>query len=175
MTDQPPPTPVGQLLRRTRELAIPKLSRADVARKAGVDPGTLGNIERGYRSITRENVIPVPGDATVIAKVAAALGLMPADLEGEGKRTDAAERLQHILRKQQPARPADLDAEIARRAAVAKESVSRLIDQDGRRKPDSWYQHVYGIIDDALGAVADEEAAGGERLPRDESGGEASA
>jgi transcriptional regulator with XRE-family HTH domain len=98
MSDLPPPTPVGDLLRRAREMAVPKLSRPEVAHRAGIDPGTLGNIERGYRHLGNGRTRAVPGDAAVLAKVARVLQIPPERLEAEGGRRDAAERLREILR-----------------------------------------------------------------------------
>src|ERR1700728_2046912 len=105
MNDLPLPTPAGKLLRRERELAVPKLGRPEVAHRAGVDPGTLGNIERGYRHLGNGKVREVAGDADVIAKVARVLNITPQRLR-EAERDDAADALEEILRAGSAREPA---------------------------------------------------------------------
>jgi transcriptional regulator with XRE-family HTH domain len=102
MRDRPPPSPAGRLLRRVRELAVPKLGRPEVARRAGVDAGTLGNIERGYRYLDNGRVREVRGEPDVIAKVAWVLGITPEQLQEPGGRDDAAEALREILQNAPP-------------------------------------------------------------------------
>lgn len=161
MTDLPPPTPAGELLRRTRELSVPKLSRSDIAHRAGIDAGTLGNIERGYRHLGGKRTVAVPGDATVIAKVAAALGITPGQLAGEGQRPDAAERLELILRTRAGAREPAPGTDLAARVAEAKEAVARLTDADGFPRSAEWRQQVYDLIDEAVRDAGEEESKRG--------------
>jgi transcriptional regulator with XRE-family HTH domain len=111
VTDLPPPTPAGKLLRSVRRRAVPKLSQPEVAHRAGIDPGTLGNIERGYRHLGDGRTRAVPGDPVTIAKVARILGIGPEQLEDEGKRPDAAEELREILRQHDRTAPAPSRAE----------------------------------------------------------------
>jgi transcriptional regulator with XRE-family HTH domain len=103
MSDPPPPTPEGDLIRRARELAIPKLSQPEVAHRVGINPGSFGNIERGYRHLGEGRTRKVTGDAATIAKVARVLGITPERLESDGQRQDAAELLRELLGEPPPA------------------------------------------------------------------------
>jgi len=118
MSDLPfPIPPAGILIRKAREQAIPRRSRPEVAHCVGIDPGTLGNIERGYRHLGDGQRRRVEADAATLAKLARELGISPDLLETEGERPDAAEILRQPaaspprLRPVPPPPPDDDDAD----------------------------------------------------------------
>lgn len=109
MTEDLPRTPEGDLIRRARERAAPKLSIRAAAARIGISPEHWGNIERGHKS-AGEGKTPRPLDevsAALIAKMARAVGLTPEQVENEGRRPDAAEALRELLSS-----PAAPDAEV---------------------------------------------------------------
>ena len=92
--DMPGPTPEGQLIRRVRDLSIPKLTIRAAAERIGLSAEQWGYIERGYRP-ARAGGPPRPFSppAATLAKMAHALRITPERLESEGQRPDAAEIL----------------------------------------------------------------------------------
>jgi hypothetical protein len=97
----PSPTPEGQLIRRVRSLAIPKLTIRSAAARVGMSAEQWGYIERGY--------VPGRGDkppqpfsppAATLARMAYALKITPEQLKSAGQRLDAAEILQDIISQQ---------------------------------------------------------------------------
>lgn len=125
MSDLPPPPPAAVLVREAREMAIPKRSRPQVAHRVGIDPGTLGNIERGYRHLGDGRTRLVEADATTLAKLARELGITPEDLAGRGERPDAAE----ILRAES-GRPAGPRPDITFAADPAEDAAAVLFPGD---------------------------------------------
>lgn len=103
MSNDLPPTPEGQLLRRARELVIPKLAIRAAAARIGMSAEQWGYAERGYTP-GRGDRAPQPfrPPAATLARMARALDLTPERLETEGQRPDAAEVLREILRNEQP-------------------------------------------------------------------------
>jgi hypothetical protein len=117
MTEDLPRTPEGDLIRRARDRAIPKLSIRTAAARIGISPEHWGNIERGYKSFgANEEPRRLDTSPALIAKMARAVGVSPELLETEGGRPDAAAELREITR-QHPAADA---AGAADALAVAK-------------------------------------------------------
>jgi hypothetical protein len=94
--DIPPPPPEARLIRSAREAMIPKLSIPAAADRIGISEEHWGNIERGHKSAGRgQPKIRVTADASLLAKMAAAVRVTADRMESAGQRPDAAE----ILRK----------------------------------------------------------------------------
>jgi transcriptional regulator with XRE-family HTH domain len=110
-------------------MAIPRLSRPALAQRIGVDPGTLGNIERGYRNLGGGEIRKVEGDPVVIAKAARALGVSPERMESEGQSPAAAAALRSMLRGEgAPPRPALVPPlPTGRLADMSDEEIERTI------------------------------------------------
>ena len=103
---RPRPTPEGQLIRRVRDLAIPKLSIRAAAARIGMSAEQWGYIERGYFPSRGGNAPqPFSPPAATLAKMAHALRINPERLESEGQRPDAAEILREIVREEAPVTP----------------------------------------------------------------------
>ena len=91
-----PRTPEGRLIRRARELAIPKLSIRAAAARIGMSPEQWGYAERGYlpsRGGAGEREFRPP--APTLARMGTALGLTPEQLAAAG-RADAADALREM-------------------------------------------------------------------------------
>jgi hypothetical protein len=102
--DPPAPTPEGKLIRRVREVAIPKLSIRVAADRIGMSAENWGYVERGYRpSRNGEPAQPLTPIAGTLARMAHALGISPERLADEGQRPDAAA----MLREMRPREEAD--------------------------------------------------------------------
>jgi hypothetical protein len=97
MSDLPPPSPEGQLIRRVRELAIPKLTIRAAAARVGMSPEQWGNVERGFVRTRGAPPRPFRPPAATLARMSTAIGLSPERLEEEGQRPDAAQMLREIL------------------------------------------------------------------------------
>ena len=94
MTDNLPSTPEGDLIRRAREVAIPKLSIRAAAKRIGMSPDHWGYVERGYRYTTQgEAPRPFSAPAATVAKMAHAVGITSDELADDGQRLDAADIL----------------------------------------------------------------------------------
>jgi hypothetical protein len=112
MTRPPEPPPEGVLIESARRDA--KLSVREAARRAGISEGWWRQVVKGYQSLSGGSfgtVRDVPADT--VAKMAKAAGVTPEQLEGEGRRPDAAKILREGNVTQFPARrpvpdPADL-------------------------------------------------------------------
>jgi transcriptional regulator with XRE-family HTH domain len=92
------PTPEGQLIRRVRDLSIPKLSIRAAAERIGLSPEQWGYIERGYRPTgAGQPPRPFSPPAATLARMACALDISPERLESEGQRPDAAEILREMI------------------------------------------------------------------------------
>jgi transcriptional regulator with XRE-family HTH domain len=99
--DVPGPTPEGQLIRRVRDLSIPRLTIRAAAERIGLSAEQWGYIERGYRPARAgEPPRPFSPPAATLAKMARALRITPERLESEGQRPDAAEILREILHRE---------------------------------------------------------------------------
>ena len=97
----PGATPEGQLIRRVRDLSIPKLTIRAAAERIGLSTEQWGYIERGYRPARAgEPPRPFSPPAATLAKMAHALRITPERLESEGQRPDAAEILREILHRE---------------------------------------------------------------------------
>jgi hypothetical protein len=99
MSDPPPPTPEGDLIRRARQWAIPKLTIRAAAARIGMSPEQWGNVERGYRPSRTSADRQFSAPAATVAKMAKAVGVTPEQLEAEGKRPDAAAILREIVHR----------------------------------------------------------------------------
>lgn len=104
--DLPQPPTAGRVLRVAREAL--GLSSPAVATATGVSKATISNIENGYQVREGGRRVAVTGKAGTVARLAAYLGVTPAQLTDAG-RADASEVLQEILRRDEPPeRPAPL-------------------------------------------------------------------
>jgi hypothetical protein len=107
-----PLTPEGKLIRRARELAIPKLTIRAAAARIGISAEQWGYVERGYIPTRRgEQQRPFTPTAVNLAKMAASVGVTPRQLSEIG-RADAAAILEDIPRKEAlaPAAPPSYEA-----------------------------------------------------------------
>jgi hypothetical protein len=96
-SDWPPP-PEGALIRHAREMAIPKISRSTAAQRAGISYDNFGIAERGYRG-PRSTRRKVNTPDTTWAKMAAAVGVTPAQMADAGQNQKAAELLAELTGK----------------------------------------------------------------------------
>ena len=90
MSDRPVPPPWGALL--TKALAKAKLSAREAARRAGISEGRWRQIAGGYQVVSAGVYAPVHGPARTLARMAAVVGVTPAQLKKAG-RPDAAKLL----------------------------------------------------------------------------------
>jgi transcriptional regulator with XRE-family HTH domain len=90
MAERPPPPPWGALL--TEALAGAQLSARKAARRAGISEGRWRQIASGYQIVSPGVYAPVHGPADTLARMAAAVGVTPAQLTDVG-RPDAAKVL----------------------------------------------------------------------------------
>jgi hypothetical protein len=106
MDDDPdwPPPPEGALIRKAREMAIPKISRTKAAQLAGIDPGTFGMAERGYRDAGGSRHKVHTPDSTY-AKMAAAVGVTPQQMAAAGQNQHAAALLAELTSQPGPHAP----------------------------------------------------------------------
>lgn len=90
MPQRPAPPPWGALL--TRTLVKAKLSAREAARRAGISEGRWRQIASGYQVVSAGVYAPVRGPAQTLARMAAVVGVTPAQLRRAG-RPDAASAL----------------------------------------------------------------------------------
>jgi hypothetical protein len=90
MAERPPPPPWGALL--TKALADAQLSARKAAGRAGISEGRWRQIASGYQVVSPGVYAPVHGPAQTLARMAAAVGVSPAQLTEAG-RPDAAKAL----------------------------------------------------------------------------------
>jgi transcriptional regulator with XRE-family HTH domain len=76
----------------TRALARAKLSAREAARRAGISEGRWRQIASGYQVVSAGVYAPVRGPAQTLARMAAVVGVTPAQLTEAG-RPDAAKAL----------------------------------------------------------------------------------
>jgi transcriptional regulator with XRE-family HTH domain len=123
---KPEPPPEAVIVRLAREAA--HIRTEDAARAAGISKARWSQVETGYESrlgIRR----PVVARAVTLAHMARAVGVSPARLRAEGHRPDAADILEEILRREQPAPeppPPAVIAELWGDLAHSPEIVQRL-------------------------------------------------
>ncbi len=98
-------TAEGALLRRARQRAIPKISTAAAAKRAGTSVENWGHVERGYQSTGagKPRRLVNPPDDT-LARMAYAVHVAPEELEEVG-RSAAADLLREIIEREQAAAP----------------------------------------------------------------------
>jgi transcriptional regulator with XRE-family HTH domain len=117
----PQPPPEAALIRQRREDIVPKLGRAEAARRTGghLSESRWRQLENGYR-VTAAGREPQTAPAETLARMAQVVGVTPAELESRG-RGDAA-RILGVLLAQEPAPEAEPDyAELVRRHAELAE------------------------------------------------------
>ena len=90
MAQRPAPPPWGVLM--TKALVRAKLSAREAARRAGISEGRWRQIASGYQVVSAGVYAPVRGPAGTLARMAAVVGVTPAQLRRAG-RTDAARAL----------------------------------------------------------------------------------
>jgi transcriptional regulator with XRE-family HTH domain len=90
MPERPAPPPWGALL--TKALSRAKLSAREAARRAGISEGRWRQIAGGYQVVSAGVYAPVRGPADTLARMAAVVGVTPAQLRRAG-RPDAARAL----------------------------------------------------------------------------------
>ena len=90
MPERPAPPPWGALL--TKALSRAKLSAREAARRAGISEGRWRQIAGGYQVVSAGVYAPVRGPADTLARMAAVVGVTPAQLRRAG-RPDAASAL----------------------------------------------------------------------------------
>lgn len=81
--------PEGVLLEKTRTERRPIMSVTEASARAGLSTVTWRAYTNGYRILTAGNPIQMIAPAATLARMAAAVGLQPRDLEG-ARRPDAA-------------------------------------------------------------------------------------
>jgi hypothetical protein len=119
MVDRPDPPPWGALL--TAALRRAGLSAREAARRAGISEGRWRQITGGYQVVSPGVYAPVRGPAATLAKMAAVVGLSPAELRAAG-RQDAAAAL-----ARQPQERAPADEMLARVRALDSEQARELL------------------------------------------------
>jgi hypothetical protein len=90
VSERPAPPPWGALL--TKALGRAKLSAREAARRAGISEGRWRQIAGGYQVVSAGVYAPVRGPAGTVARMAAVVGVTPAELRRAG-RPDAAQAL----------------------------------------------------------------------------------
>lgn len=90
MPERPAPPPWGALL--TNALSRARLSAREAARRAGISEGRWRQIAGGYQVVSAGVYAPVRGPADTLARMAAVVGVTPAQLRRAG-RPDAARAL----------------------------------------------------------------------------------
>jgi hypothetical protein len=90
VSQRPAPPPWGALV--TRALVNAKLSAREAARRAGISEGRWRQIAGGYQVVSAGVYAPVRGPAHTLARMAAVVGVTPAQLRRAG-RPDAARAL----------------------------------------------------------------------------------
>lgn len=87
MTERPQPPPWGKLI--TAALAGEGISAREAARRAGLSEGRWRQITAGYQVVSPGVYAQVRGPAGTVARMAAVVGVTPAQLRSAG-RDDAA-------------------------------------------------------------------------------------
>jgi hypothetical protein len=90
MPNRPEPPPWGALI--TDSLRRAQLSAREAARRAGISEGRWRQITGGYQVVSAGAYAPVRGPAATLARMAAVVGVTPAQLRQVG-RADAAREL----------------------------------------------------------------------------------
>jgi transcriptional regulator with XRE-family HTH domain len=90
MPNRPEPPPWGTLI--TDAMRHAHLSAREAARRAGISEGRWRQITGGYQVVSAGVYAPVRGPAATLARMAAVVGVTPAQLKQAG-RADAAREL----------------------------------------------------------------------------------
>lgn len=93
MPNRPEPPPWGALI--TDSLRRAQLSAREAARRAGISEGRWRQITGGYQVVSAGVYAPVHGPAATLARMAAVVGVTPAQLRQAG-RADAARALDAV-------------------------------------------------------------------------------
>jgi transcriptional regulator with XRE-family HTH domain len=104
------PTPEGLLIRRVREMTIPKLSIRNAARRLGMSAEQWGSVERGYNYAGGKGGRSFSPPPATLAKMAHVLEISPERLEAEGQRPDAAKMLREMRPREEAAPASGLPA-----------------------------------------------------------------
>jgi transcriptional regulator with XRE-family HTH domain len=115
----------------TRALVKAKLSAREAARRAGISEGRWRQIASGYQVVSAGVYAPVRGPAQTLARMAAVVGVTPAQLSRAG-RPDAAKAL--------AAGPADAGV-VELLATIALE-----LSQRGQAEPGSTRERRHGAL-----------------------------
>jgi hypothetical protein len=131
----------------TRALVKAKLSAREAARRAGISEGRWRQIASGYQVVSAGVYAPVRGPAQTLARMAAVVGVTPAQLRRAG-RPDAAKAL--------AAGPADADVvhELLQRvremnSEQARELLATIaleLSQRGQAEPASTRERRHGAL-----------------------------
>jgi hypothetical protein len=100
----------------TKALVRAKLSAREAARRAGISEGRWRQIASGYQVVSAGVYAPVHGPAVTLARMAAVVGVTPAQLRKAG-RPDAARAL--------AAAPAQADVELLERVRAMNSDQAR--------------------------------------------------
>lgn len=101
---KPEQPPEGALLHRMRKAARPPFSIRGVAKAAGLSEGRWRQIENGYQIVRKGEYVEVTAPAETLARMAAALGAQPEQLDSVG-RSDAADYMRETVASQAAAAP----------------------------------------------------------------------
>lgn len=93
MPNRPEPPPWGALI--TSSMRAAQLSAREAARRAGISEGRWRQITGGYQVVSAGVYAPVHGPAATLARMAAVVGVTPAQLRQAG-RADAARALDAV-------------------------------------------------------------------------------
>ena len=94
MDQRPVQPPEGRLIADAANRL--DLSIREAARRAGISYGRWRQIVTGYQNVSPGSVAPVHAPAGTLAKMAAAVGVTPEQMDTEGLRPDAAEAMRHL-------------------------------------------------------------------------------
>jgi transcriptional regulator with XRE-family HTH domain len=131
----PQPPPEAELIARYRETA-PRKSIRQAAVEAGISDTRWRQIETGRRTF-RGQAFPETAPPEILARMAQAVGVPPAELEEAG-RADAAAELLALAPRREPreATQAQLDEIINRVGDLIDERVRRILDERDNRNGD---------------------------------------
>jgi hypothetical protein len=120
MTQRPEPPPWGALI--TAALATEGISAREAARRAGLSEGRWRQITGGYQVVSPGVYAEVRGPAATLARMAAVVGVTPAQLRAAG-RDDAAV----ALASQRDRKPEPADEMLERVRAMDTEQARELL------------------------------------------------
>lgn len=92
------PPEEADLIRRSREAAVPPMSRRQAAAKAGISPSQWSDVERGHKMAGPGVIVPVRATPETLARMAQAVGVNDVELVAAG-REDAAQQFRTASRQ----------------------------------------------------------------------------